>query len=171
VGALAPERTVTVGSFSKSHAMTGYRVGYMHAPAPLVPQLLKLNQQSVTCLPAFVQQGALAGLEQAGDFSSRMASHYQGLCAVVREVLGDLDPGPMEGAFYAFVDIRKTGLDSMTFSDKLYDEHRVAVVPGNAFGAAGEGYVRISYAAAEETLRAGLGRFAAAVDAWSKVKS
>lgn len=164
VGALAPERTVTVGSFSKSHAMTGFRVGYVQAPQPLVPQLLKLQQQSVTCLPGFVQAGALAALEHARQFPVEMAAHYQSLTAVVRECLGDLDPGPLEGAFYAFVDIK--GQDSVAFADRLYAEQRVAVVPGVAFGSAGQGYVRVSYAADEATLRAGLTRLAAAVQAW-----
>jgi aspartate/methionine/tyrosine aminotransferase len=168
VGCLAPERTLTIGSFSKSHAMTGYRVGYVQAPPSLVPQLLKLQQQSVTCLPAFVQQGALAALEQCQDFPGKMANHFQDLTKVVRECLGDLDPGPLEGAFYAFVDIK--GMDSVAFSDRLYAERRVAVVPGVAFGSAGQGYVRVSYATDEAKLREGLGRLAAAVREWAPAK-
>lgn len=171
VGALAPERTVTIGSFSKSYAMTGHRVGFIHAPTALVPQLLKLNQQSVTCLPGFVQNGAIAALENAGDFPKRMAAHFQDLSKVVRESLPGIDPGPLEGAFYAFVDIKPTGLDSWTFADRLYEQCRVAVVPGAAFGAAGEGYVRVSYATEEATLRAGLGLLAKAIKEWAPVKA
>lgn len=166
----ALERTITVGSFSKAYAMTGFRVGFVHAPAPLQPQLLKLQQQGVTCLPGFIQTGALAALKEAPEFPGQMAAHYEGLRHVVREALGALDAGPLEGAFYAFVDVSSTGLDDVAFADRLYAEHKVAVVPGSAFGQAGAGRVRVSYAADEAVLREGLGRLAAAVRAWGPAK-
>lgn len=166
----ALERTITVGSFSKAYAMTGFRVGFVHAPAPLQPQLLKLQQQGVTCLPGFIQTGALAALKEAPEYPAQMAAHYEGLRHVVREALGALDAGPLEGAFYAFVDVSSTGLDDVAFADRLYAEHKVAVVPGSAFGQAGAGRVRVSYAADEAVLREGLGRLAAAVRAWGPAK-
>lgn len=165
---VAKDRTVTVGSFSKAFAMTGFRVGYLHAPAPLLPQLLKLQQQTITNLPGFVQEGAIAALAHAQDFPARMAEHYAQLTEVVREELDGLHAGPLEGAFYAFVDISATGMPSLTFSEKLYQEYRVACVPGSAFGEAGEGRVRVSYAAEETVLREGLRRLSAAIKAWSK---
>lgn len=172
VGAFAEakERTITVGSFSKAFAMTGFRVGFVHAPAPLQPQLLKLQQQGVTCLPGFIQVAALAALQEASDFPSAMATHYEGLRGLVREALGPLDPGPLEGAFYAFVDISSTGMDDLSFSDRLYAEHKVAVVPGSAFGKAGAGRVRVSYAAEASVLTEGLRRLRQAVEAWSPVQ-
>lgn len=166
--AAAKELTVTVGSFSKAYAMTGFRVGYLHAPAPLLPQLLKLQSQTITNLPGFVQEGAIAALKEAPGFPAEMAAHYAKLTAAVREELGELDPGPLEGAFYAFVDITSTGMGSLEFTEKLYDEYSVACVPGAAFGDAGEGRVRVSYAAEESVLREGLKRLASAIKAWSK---
>jgi len=165
IGALADGagRTITVGSFSKAFAMTGFRVGYAHAPAALVSQLVKLAQQSHTCLPGFLQEGALAALKDAPGFPAEMAAHFDGLRAIVREELGDIDPGPLEGAFYAFVDITSSGMTSQAFGDYVYDVHQVAVVPGSAFGAAGEGRVRVSYAAEEGVLREGLRRLARAI--------
>lgn len=172
VGALAEakERTITVGSFSKAYAMTGYRVGFVHAPAPLQPQLLKLQQQGVTCLPGFIQVAALAALKEASTFPQEMAAHYEGLRTLVREALGPLDPGPMEGAFYAFVDVSSTGMDDLSFADRLYAEHKVAVVPGSAFGQAGAGRVRVSYAAEAEVLQEGLRRLRQAVEAWTPAR-
>jgi aspartate/methionine/tyrosine aminotransferase len=164
----AKDRTVTVGSFSKAYALTGLRVGYLHTPAPLLPQLLKLQQQTITNLPGFVQEGAIAALQHCQDFPVKMAEHYAKLTEVVREELGDLDAGPLEGAFYAFVDISRTGMGSLEFSEKLYAEYHVACVPGAAFGEAGEGRVRVSYAAEEAVLREGLRRLSAAIKAWSK---
>lgn len=159
----AKARTVTVGSFSKAYAMTGFRVGYMYAPTALTNQMLKLQQQTATCLPAFVQEGAIAALKEAQAFPVEMAAIYDGLRRVVKEELGDIHPGPLEGAFYAFVDISGTGMDDWAFSAWLYDEHRVAVVPGSAFGTAGKGRVRVSYAAEESVLREGMRRLASAI--------
>lgn len=163
----ARERTITVNSFSKAYAMTGFRVGYLHIPEPLVPQFLKLQQQSATCLPAFVQEGCLAAIETCGPYPEQMAEHYRGLTRALRQELGDIDAGPLEGAFYAFVDISRTGMSSLEFSQKVYDEHQVAVVPGSAFGKAGEGRVRVSYACGEDVLREGMRRLAMAIRAWT----
>jgi aspartate aminotransferase len=161
--ASAHERTVTVGSFSKAFAMTGFRLGYVHAPAPLVPQLLKLQQQTATCLPGFVQMGAIAALTQAAHFPQETARVYERLRDVVREELGDIDAGPLEGAFYAFVDITSTGKDDVAFCDWLYKEYHVACVPGSAFGTAGVGRIRVSYANDEPVLREGMRRLARAI--------
>jgi aspartate aminotransferase len=172
LGAIASvhDRTVTVGSFSKAYAMTGFRLGYVHAPAPLVPQLLKLQQQTATCLPGFVQMGAIAALTEASDFPKTTAATYALLRDVVREELGDIDAGPLEGAFYAFVDISSTGKDDVAFCDWLYDEYRVACVPGSAFGTAGRGRIRVSYAAEEPVLRAGMRLLAQAIRVSAKAK-
>lgn len=170
IGALEPtkERTITVGSFSKAYAMTGFRVGYMYAPGPIINQLLKLQVQSATCLPAFVQEGAITALKEAQDFPVATAKTYERLRDIVKEELGDIHAGPLEGAFYAFVDITSTGMSDTEFCSRLYDEHRVATVQGSAFGTAGKGRVRVSYAAEENTLREGMRRLASAIKAWSR---
>ncbi len=157
------ERTLTVGSFSKSYAMTGFRVGYLSTPEFLFSPCLKVVQQTVTCLPVFVQEGALAALRAAPSFPAHMADHYARLARVVSDELGEIEAGPLEGAFYAFVDVRRKGMTSTAFCDWLYQAYRVACVPGSAFGEAGEGWVRVSYACEESQLREGMRRLAAAI--------
>jgi aminotransferase len=147
--------------------MTGWRIGYACAPADLLEGMLKVHQYAIMSAPTMAQDAALVALTQADDDVQRMREEYDRrrrmFVAGLRQIgLPTVEP---RGAFYAFPDIRRTGMSSDQFAEQLiYDEH-VAVVPGSAFGATGEGYVRASlatsYANLEEAL-VRIGRFVAA---------
>ena len=161
------DRTILLGGFSKAYAMTGWRIGYACAPADLLEGMLKVHQYAIMSAPTMAQDAALVALTQADDDVQRMREEYDRrrrmFVAGLRQIgLPTVEP---RGAFYAFPDIRRTGISSDQFAEQLiYDEH-VAVVPGSAFGATGEGYVRASlatsYANLEEAL-VRIGRFVAA---------
>jgi aminotransferase len=144
------ERTVLLGGFSKDYAMTGWRIGYACAPAPVIAGLRKVHQYIIMSAPTAGQHAALAALtDPAGEAAvERMRAAYDQRRRRIVDGLNGLGLPTFEprGAFYAFPDIRATGLDSETFSERLLFEHKVAVVPGEAFGAAGKGFVRCSYA-------------------------
>jgi aminotransferase len=161
------ERTVLLGGFSKDYAMTGWRVGYACGPAEVIAGLRKIHQYIIMCAPTAGQHAALAALtdpaaEAAVD--AMVAAYDERRRLVVaslnRSGLPTFEP---HGAFYAFPDIRPTGLDGETFSQRLLHERRVAVVPGEAFGEAGRGFVRCSYAASLERLQLALERIDALV--------
>ena len=142
------ERTLLINGFSKSHAMTGWRLGYVAGPTPLIAQMLKLHQYAIMCSPTVSQYAAVTALEQCDDEVSRMREEYD----IRRRFLVDsfnrmgLACFEPEGAFYVFPCIQSTGLSSEEFCTRLVSEYKVAVVPGDAFGACGEGFVRVSYA-------------------------
>lgn len=142
------ERTIYVSGFSKAFAMTGWRLGYLCAPKPLASQMLKIHQYAIMCAPTMSQYAAIVALKDCDKEVEKMVEEYN----VRRRVLVDgfnrigLTCFEPEGAFYAFPCIRSTGMTSEEFCTKLLDEEKVAVVPGNAFGECGEGFVRISYA-------------------------
>ena len=154
------ERTVLIGGWSKAYAMTGWRLGWVAAPAPLAEALMKVHQYVMMSAPTAAQYAGVAALDHGESFIAEMRAEYdrrrrlivEGLRAVG---LPTFEPG---GAFYAFPDITVTGLDSVTFSERLLAEERVAVVPGNAFGARGEGYVRCCYASSYEQIERALER-------------
>jgi aminotransferase len=141
------ERTVIVGSFSKSYAMDGWRVGYLIAPRRILSSVSKMHHLMISCPNTFVQMGALAALTEPQDCVHEMVNEYDRRRRLLMSYLDDfgLPYVRPRGAFYIFPSIKKTGLTSGEFSDFLFEDARVAVVPGDAFGAAGEGYVRISY--------------------------
>jgi aminotransferase len=142
-------RTILLGGFSKSYAMTGWRIGYACAPAEILEAMHRIHQYILMSAPTLAQLGALEGLccprdcadEIIAEFAARRAVVLRGLSAIG---LPCATPG---GAIYAFPSIRETGLDCETFSLRLLSEERVAVVPGTAFGRAGAGHVRIAYTA------------------------
>ena len=142
------ERTVVVSGFSKAYAMTGWRLGYICAPAPLAKQMLKLHQYAIMCAPTTAQLAAITALRDCdedvammtAEYNRRRRLIYNGLRAIGVE---SFEP---EGAFYIYPHIGKFGLSSEEFCEKLLYEHKCAIVPGVAFGAAGEGFARISYA-------------------------
>ena len=141
------ERTVLVNGFSKSFAMTGWRLGYACAPAPIMKQMLKLHQFGIMCAPTTAQHAAIEALEHGDDDVRMMRDEYNTRRQFIGSELNKMgltcfDP---EGAFYVFPSIKKTGLSSEEFCEKLLYAKRVAVVPGTAFGEAGEGFLRISY--------------------------
>jgi aspartate aminotransferase len=155
------ERTLTLNGLSKSHAMTGWRLGYIAGPAQLIGELLKVHQHSTTCASSFVQRAAVAALNGPQDYTEMMVRRYQArrdaLVAALNTIPGVRCDAP-QGAFYAFPHIAAAGLSSMQFTERLLEAEGVAVTPGGAFGAAGEGHVRLSYANSDEMLREGAAR-------------
>ncbi len=161
------DRTITVNGFSKSYAMTGWRLGYASGPAPIIRELLKVQEHTVGCAGSFVQRGGLAALTGPQDAVAMMTGEYD---ARRRLVAGRLDAMPgiscplPEGAFYAFPAVGDTGFaTSAEFADWVLREAGVAVTPGSAFGPGGEGHVRLSFAASADILREALDRMAAAL--------
>lgn len=149
------ERTLTLSGFSKAYAMTGWRLGFLAAPRPIVNQILKIHSHSVTCATSFGQRGAIAALEGPQEIIARMVAAYDRRRHLVADGLNAI-PGVRcalpQGAFYAFPDIRGTGLSSADCAELLIAEGGVAVTPGNAFGPAGEGFIRLSYATSDQEL-------------------
>ncbi|MEY8357638.1 aminotransferase class I/II-fold pyridoxal phosphate-dependent enzyme [Anaerotruncus colihominis] len=141
------ERTILVQGFSKSYAMTGWRLGYAAGPAPVIAQMTKIHQFSIMCAPTTSQYAAIEALKNGDADIEEMRGQYD----MRRRLLVDglnrmgLDCFSPEGAFYVFPSIRSTGLSSNDFCMRLLEAERVAVVPGDAFGESGEGFVRISY--------------------------
>ena len=150
------ERTIILDGFSKSYAMTGWRLGYGVFPEPLVEHITKLAVNSVSCANAFSQMAIIAALEGPQDSLAAMREEFKKRRDIVVEGLQSI-PGiicPMpEGAFYAFPSIKGTGLTSLEFESKALQEAGVAVLSGAAFGDYGEGYVRLSYANSVENLQ------------------
>lgn len=141
------ERTVYIGGFSKSFAMTGWRMGYACAPAPVMKMMLKLHQFALMCAPTTAQHAAIEAMTHGEEDVATMRADYDTRRRFIVQELNAMgltcfDP---EGAFYVFPSIQKTGLTSEEFCQRLLHEKRVAVVPGTAFGECGEGFVRISY--------------------------
>lgn len=141
------ERTVYISGFSKSFAMTGWRLGYVCAPAPIMKQMTKVHQYALMCAPTVSQYAAIEAMENGDDDVKEMRADYD---SRRRLIVGELNKMGLrcfdpEGAFYVFPSIEKTGLTSEEFCTQLLMEQHVAVVPGTAFGDCGEGFVRISY--------------------------
>ncbi|SEL04056.1 aminotransferase [Ruminococcus sp. YRD2003] len=142
------ERTIYVNGFSKAYAMTGWRLGYLAAPAPIVSQISKIHQYGIMCSPYISQNAAVVALDSCDDEVAKMVGEYNIrrrflVSEFNRLGLTCFDP---EGAFYVFPCIKSTGLSSEEFCERLLYENKVAAVPGSAFGESGEGYIRISYA-------------------------
>ena len=141
------ERTVVVNGFSKSYAMTGWRLGYAMGPRAIIDMMIKIHQYAIMCSPTTSQMAAVYALRNGDKDVAHMREQYD----LRRRLLVDgfckigLDCFEPEGAFYVFPCIRSTGLTSEEFCQQLLKEFRVAVVPGNAFGQSGEGFVRVSY--------------------------
>ncbi len=154
------ERTVLLGGFSKNYAMTGWRIGYAAGPAGLIQGLLRVHQYTIMSAPTIAQFAALEALTNGSEYVSEMQAEYDRRRRLIVDGLNYLGLSTFEphGAFYAFPSIAVTGLDDETFSEKLLDEERVAVVPGSAFGSGGEGFVRCSYATAYEKIEEALAR-------------
>lgn len=142
------ERTVVVNGFSKAYAMTGWRLGYACGPKPLIEIMNKIHQAAIMCAPTTSQYAALVAMRDCDNEIFAMRDEYDSRRRFMMEKFHKLglpcfEP---EGAFYVFPDIRGTGLSSSEFCERLLMEDKVAVVPGNAFGESGEGFVRICYA-------------------------
>jgi len=153
------ERTVTLGGLSKDYAMTGWRIGYAAAPAALLAALRKIHQYTIMSAPTPSQAAGVEALSRGEEHVQAMVSEYDRRRRLIVGGLNELGLPTFEphGAFYAFPSIAATGMDDETFADRLLQEERVAVIPGNAFGADGA-FVRCSYATAYEKIEAALER-------------
>lgn len=142
------ERTVFVNGFSKAFSMTGWRLGYMCAPAEMVKHALKIHQYGIMSSPTVSQYAAIEALTSCDDDVKQMTAEYDMRRRYLINAFNELglDCFTPEGAFYVFPCIKSTGLSSNDFCEKLLYSKRVAVIPGTAFGDCGEGYVRVSYA-------------------------
>ena len=149
------ERTVFLHGFSKAFAMTGWRIGYACGPADIIEAMMKIHQYSMLCAPIMAQEAAVEALERGTRSMERMREEYRLRRNFIVSSLNEAGiPCHLpKGAFYVFPDIRGTGLTSREFSLKLLETKNVAVVPGTAFGACGEGYVRCSYATAMDQIK------------------
>ena len=157
------ERTILMHGFSKAFAMTGFRLGYACSPPELTEAMMKVHQYSMLCAPITAQIAAVEALENgAGPVEKMRKAYWHRRNLVVSELnaagLSCFQPG---GAFYAFPEIRSTGLSSREFAQRLLEEEKVAVVPGTAFGTAGEGFVRCCYATDDQNLATAMGRIKA----------
>ena len=141
------ERTIVVSGFSKSYSMTGWRLGYTLAPKPLTDVMTKLHQYAIMSAPTTAQYAAIEALRHGDNDIKKMRDEYdmRRRLVVKRFNAMGLNCFEPEGAFYAFPCIKSTGLSSEEFCTKLLKSKGVAVVPGNAFGDSGEGFVRVSY--------------------------
>jgi aminotransferase len=154
------DRTVLLGGFSKNYAMTGWRIGYACAPAPLLQAMHKVHQYMIMSAPTVAQEGAIAALRESQEAVENMRQSYDERRRTIVQGLNDagLPTFEPEGAFYCFPDVRSTGLSSEEFAQTLLEEEQVACVPGTAFGPSGEGYVRCSYATGLDDIEEALTR-------------
>jgi aminotransferase len=154
------KRTILLQGFSKAYAMTGWRIGYIAAPAEILDMMRKVHQYTIMSAPTVSQYAALAALREGEPYVQEMAAEYDRRRRLIVGGMNEIGLKCFEpqGAFYAFPSIEVTGMDGNDFAEKLLHEERVAVVPGSAFGEAGEGYVRCSYATAYEKIEEALER-------------
>ena len=154
------ERTVVINGFSKSFAMTGWRLGFIGGPEPIVSQLLKLHQYAIMCSPTVSQYAAVVAMQSCEQDIEKMKSEYDMRRRYIVDAFNKLglDCFTPQGAFYVFPCIKSTGLTSAEFCEELIFSKKVAVVPGDAFGACGEGFVRVSYAYSINHLREAIKR-------------
>jgi len=153
------ERTITLGGFSKDYAMTGWRLGYAAAPVPILAAMRKIHQYTIMSAPTTAQVAGIEALENGQPYVQEMVAEYDRRRKLIVGGLNELGLKTFEplGAFYAFPDISASGMNDETFAEKLLQEERVALVPGNAFGAP-PNFVRCSYATAYEQIEEALER-------------
>ena len=154
------ERTLVVNGFSKGLAMTGWRLGYICGPQIIMEQMVKIHQYAILCAPTNSQYAAIEGLKNCDDEIKKMRTAYNERRRYLMHTFKEMGLRCFEpfGAFYVFPNIQEFGMTSEEFATELLREEKVAVVPGSAFGASGEGYIRISYAYSLDDLKEALGR-------------
>ncbi len=154
------DRTLLLGGFSKEYAMTGWRIGYAAAPPEVIAAMTKIHQYTMMCAPTMGQVAAIEALKAGEAAATEMVEEYNRRRRVIVQGLRDIGLPCFEpkGAFYAFPSIKVTGMTSEEFAEALLTEEKVAVVPGSAFGQAGEGYIRCCYATSMEDIREALTR-------------
>lgn len=156
------ERTIVLSGFSKSHAMTGWRIGYAAGSAEIIGMMRKIHQYTIMSAPTTAQEALLAALDHSEPDVAAMCEEYDRRRRLIVSGFNALGLTCFEprGAFYAFPNIAVSGLDDNTFAERLLQEERVAMVPGSAFGPSGAGFVRASYATAYEKIEQALERLA-----------
>lgn len=154
------ERTVLINGFSKAYAMTGWRLGYAAGPQIIIEQILKIHQFAIMCAPTTSQYAAVEALRNGDSDVAQMREAYDARRKYLLKALRGMGMECFEpyGAFYMFPSIKKFGMTSDEFATRLLYEEKIAVVPGTAFGACGEGFLRISYAYSIEDLKEALAR-------------
>lgn len=154
------ERTIVINGFSKSYAMTGWRLGYACGPKVILDQILKIHQFAIMCAPTTSQYAAIEALRHGDDDVERMRNEYDRRRRFLLNAFDEMGIKCFEpyGAFYMFPSIKKFGMTSDEFATRLLKEEKIAVVPGTAFGDCGEGFLRISYAYSIDDLKAALER-------------
>lgn len=154
------ERTIVINGFSKSYAMTGWRLGYACGPKVIIKQILKIHQFAIMCAPTTSQYAAIEALRHGDDDVEKMRDEYDRRRRFLLNAFDEMGIECFEpyGAFYMFPSIKKFGMSSDEFATRLLKEEKIAVVPGTAFGDCGEGFLRISYAYSIDDLKAALER-------------
>lgn len=154
------ERTVLISGFSKAFAMTGWRLGYACGPAEIIAPMTKVHQYAIMCAPTTSQYAAVEAMKRGDEDAEQMAAEYNCRRRMILEGVRQMGMTCFEpfGAFYIFPSIQHTGLSSNDFCEQLLTQQKVAVVPGNAFGQCGEGFVRMSYAYSIQSINQALER-------------
>ncbi|MEQ3346706.1 pyridoxal phosphate-dependent aminotransferase [Peptoniphilus senegalensis] len=155
------ERTITINGFSKTYSMTGFRLAYIAAPEEYIRVLNTIHQHNTSCATSFVQHAGITALKEAEEDVKKMVEEYKRRRDYIVEKVNSIDGLSLnspDGAFYAFINVKGVGVSAEEFCEYLLDEECVAVVPGNIFGSAGEGFVRLSYASSYEDIVEGLNR-------------
>lgn len=154
------ERTILINGFSKAYAMTGWRLGYACGPADIIAQMTKIHQYAIMCAPTTSQYAAVEALRNGDEDVAMMRESYDQRRRFLMNAFQEMGLFCFEpyGAFYTFPSIKEFGMSSDEFATRFLEEEKVAVVPGTAFGACGEGFLRISYAYSLEQLKEALGR-------------
>ena len=160
------ERTILINGFSKAYAMTGWRLGYALAPSLIMKQMIKIHQFAIMCAPTTSQYAAVEALRNGDEEVAQMCEAYNQRRRFLLNAFKEMNLECFEpfGAFYMFPSIKRFGMTSEEFAERLLREEKVAVVPGTAFGQCGEGYLRISYAYSIDNLKIALGRMKAFVE-------
>ncbi|MEG0228885.1 MAG: aminotransferase class I/II-fold pyridoxal phosphate-dependent enzyme, partial [Lachnospiraceae bacterium] len=155
------ERTILINGFSKGFAMTGWRLGYACGPKEIIEQMIKIHQFAIMCAPTNSQYAAVEGLRSCEAEVAEMRNAYNQRRRYLMHEFKRMKLECFEpfGAFYVFPSIQEFNMTSEEFANRLLEEEKVAVVPGTAFGACGEGFLRISYAYSLEDLKVAIGRF------------
>ncbi len=160
------ERTLVINGFSKSHAMTGWRLGYVCGPEAIITQMLKIHQYAIMCAPTMAQYAAVAAMRDGDEDVAGMREEYNGRRRYLMHRFREMGLQCFEpfGAFYVFPCIKEFGMSSEEFAETLLASQKLAVVPGTAFGECGEGFIRISYAYSLESLKTAMDRLEAFVE-------
>jgi len=153
------ERTLVVGSMSKSHAMTGSRIGWVVGPQEVIAHLINLSTHTTYGVPGYIQDAALFALDQGPSLEEEIAAPFRRRRAIAQNVLAQTNAVsgvPCDGAMYVMLDIRATGLTGEAFANRLLDEEHIATMPGESFGQAAAGHLRLAMTVEDSAFKAAL---------------